>query len=137
MKSRPIVTDPNAKSAQAGAPAFVSRPEGAPVYHGFVVIEESETDGWRYGAITAFEGVEDEGAGDGFVIAPDGSRAGIVWSVDSPVFETIMPPDGERWGVYGVRFPKAVSSKNDLVENFRAILPRLKDQFQLIRRKGH
>ncbi len=79
MDGHPIASDSNAKSADPGLPAFLARPDGTPVYHGFVVVEESETDGWRYGAITAFEGVENECEGDGFVIAPDGSRAGIVW----------------------------------------------------------
>ena len=99
MKGRPIVTDPDAKSANTDEPAFIARPEGAPVYHGFVVVEESETDGWRYGAITAFEGVKDEREGDGFVIAPDGARAGVVWSTDQSEFEEILPPDEDRWGV--------------------------------------
>ena len=134
MKGRPLVTDPNAKSGKAGEPAFIARPPGAPVYHGFAVLEESITDGWRYGAITAFEGVDKEEAGDGFVIAPDGSRAGVVWSTDVPEFEVIMPPDTNRWGVYSVRFPKPVSSKQDLIDNFRAVLPLLKKQYESVRK---
>src|SRR5664280_2213515 len=123
MKGRPIVTDPKARSGTTGLPAFMAKPNGAPAYHGFVVIEESETEGWRYGAITGFEGVDKEEAGDGFVIAPDGSRAGVVWGTDAPEFEIVLPPDDSRWGVYSVRFPKPVSSKEDLIQNFRAVLP--------------
>jgi hypothetical protein len=99
-------------------------------------VDESETEGWRYGAITAFEGITTQDAGDGFVITPDGSRAGLVWSVDGPDFQVILPPDAGRWGVYAVRFPKPVSSKADLIENFRAVLPLLKKQYEIVRKKG-
>ena len=136
MKGRPLVTDSNAKSAKPGEPAFVARPEGAPVYHGFVVLEDSETDGWRYGAVTAFEEVAKEEEGDGFVVAPDGCRAGVVWSVHVPEFEVICPPGSDRWGVYSVRFPKAVSSRQDLIDNFRAVLPLFKRQYETVRKSG-
>jgi hypothetical protein len=136
MKGRPIVTDPSARSAILGQPAFIARPEGAPVYHGFVLLDDSETDGWRYGAITAFEDVGEEEAGDGFVVAPDGSRAGIVWSIDAPEFSVILPPQPGRWGVYGVRFPKPVSSRKVLIENFRAVLPLLKQQYERVQKSG-
>jgi hypothetical protein len=136
MKGRPLVIDPNALSAKAGEPAFVAKPDGAPVYHGFPVIEESETDGWKYGAITAFEGVRDEKQGDGFVIAPDGSRAGIVWDTGGAHFSVILPPGEGRWGVYGVRFPTAVSSRQDLIQNFRAVLPQLKTRFSDLQKNG-
>ena len=116
-----------------GVPAFLARPDGSPVYHGFVVIEDSLTDGWRYGAIAAFEGVNGEEEGDGFVIAPDGTRAGVVWAVDSPDFEIISPPSIGRWGVYAVRFPTPVSSRNDLIRNFRPVLPMFKKQYESIK----
>jgi len=136
MKGRPLVLDPNARSATKGEPAFVAKPKGAPVYHGFPIIEESETDGWRYGAITAYEGVSSENQGDGFVIAPDGSRAGVVWDTNGGDFTVICPPERGRWGVFGVRFPKAVSSKRDLIHNFRAVLPQLKAQFDRFQKNG-
>jgi len=135
MKSHKLVLDSNAKSASDTEPAFIARPEGAPVYHGFPVLEDSLTDGWRYGAITTFEGVKKEEEGDGFVIAPDGSRAGIVWSLCGPDFKEIVPPDEGRWGVYAVRFPNAVSSKEDLIENFRAVLPLIKAQYQRVKNR--
>jgi hypothetical protein len=119
-----------------GEPAFVAKPDGAPVYHGFPVVEESETDGWKYGAITAFEGVRGEKQGDGFVIAPDGSRAGIVWTTNGAPFSAICPPGEGRWGVYGVRFPSEVSSRQDLIRNFRAVLPQLKAQFADLQKNG-
>ena len=136
MKGIPLVLDPNAKSASKGEPAFIARPEGAPVYHGFPVIEESLIDGWRYGAITAFEGVSGADRGEGFVVAPDGSRAGVVWGANNPKFEIVCPPDKARWGVYAVRFPKAVSCRQDLIDNFRAVLPHLRAKFDDLRKNG-
>ena len=79
--SKPLLLDEQKVSSSSELPAFLSRPEGAPVYHGFVLVEETRTDGWCFGAITAFEEPEGCKAGDGFVVAPDGSRAGLVWEV--------------------------------------------------------
>ena len=72
-KGRPLAIDPGAPSASATQPAFVARPKGAPVYHGFVVLEDVNVDGFTLGAITDFE-AEPTDTGDAFVIAPDGSR---------------------------------------------------------------
>jgi hypothetical protein len=44
-----------AAKASGELPGFLARPEGAPVYHGFVIIEESRIDGWVFGAITEYE----------------------------------------------------------------------------------
>ena len=55
-------------------PAFLARPAGAPVYHGFPVIGDVEVDGFRLGMITNFlSGPAREG--DAYVIAPDGRPA--------------------------------------------------------------
>ena len=51
-KGQPIVVDRKTASASATEPAFVARPEGAPVYHGFVVLEDVNIDGFTLGAIT-------------------------------------------------------------------------------------
>lgn len=135
-KGHPIITDPNAQSAEASKPAFLAPPPGSPAYYGFSIVEESEAEGWLYGAITAYENVGQEDAGDGFVITPDGARAGIVWSLDGPEFEMIQPPDEKRWGVFELRFPKPVSSKHDLIENFWAILPLLKKEYECVQKPG-
>jgi len=120
-----ILQDPNAESCEPGKPAFLSRPEGTPVYYGFPLIEESRTDGWCFGTITAFEDLDGCEYGDGFVEAPDGSRAGLMWEVgDFPVREVIGPEES-RWGVYAVPFPKVVRTVEDLVECFRSVLPEL------------
>jgi hypothetical protein len=133
-KPRKLVLDATAASATPGQAAFLSRPRGAPAYHGFPVIEETRTsDGWVFGAITAFMDPDGCDAGDGFVEAPDGSRAGLVWEVGNGESATILPPDEERWGVYAVSFPRAVRDLEDLSANFRAVLPFLREQFRTVR----
>jgi hypothetical protein len=133
IKGRGILQDPNAESAHPILPAFLARPKDKPVYHGFPVVQESETDGWHYGAITEYNSEEEMTEGDGYVIAPDGSRAGIVWDLESNEFYEIFPPDEGRWGVYGVRFTRAVKSVEDIVYNFRKILPKLKEQYEKVK----
>ena len=129
MSGRKLLIDA-AKSSKAGEPAFLAKPAGAPVYHGFTVIEESETDGWRIGAIMEFV---DQENGDAFVIAPDGSRVGLVWQVGDGELETIIKADKNRWGVYAVWFPAQIKSTNDFAMNFRHILPALRRKFEEIK----
>jgi hypothetical protein len=46
---RPLAIDSAAQSARPGEPAFIARPEGAPVYYGFPILEDvvipAATDG--------------------------------------------------------------------------------------------
>jgi hypothetical protein len=72
-KGLPLALDPKAASASNAEPAFIARPAGAPVYHGFVVLEDVVVDGFTLGTITNFE-LKPADDGDAFVIAPDGSR---------------------------------------------------------------
>lgn len=133
---RTILQDPNADSCEAGKPAFLARPEGEPVYYGFPLVEETLTDGCGFGAITAFEDPDGCECGDGFVVAPDGSRAGLVWEVgESPTCE-ICAPDDSRWGVYAVSFPKVVRTVGDLVECFRSALPELQRIHREVKRNA-
>jgi hypothetical protein len=125
-EGKDILQDPTAESADPELPAFLARPHGAPVYHGFPLIPETLTDGWLLGAITAFEDPNGCEYGDAFVQAPDGSRAGLVWEVGSGKLEQILPPDSTRWGVWAVWFRKPVHSVNDIIANFRDVLPELK-----------
>jgi len=131
-KGREILVDTSAKTANPGQPAFVAKPDGAPVYYGFPVVEESYTDGWMIGAITEYIG---EAEGDAFVVAPDGSRAGLVWEVGEGIFSEICEPDDKRWGVYAVWFSKPIQSTEDYVANFRGVLPLLQERFKKIRSK--
>jgi hypothetical protein len=135
IKSHYLKIDPNAKSASDDKPAFIAKPEGAPVYHGFPIVPESETDGWYYGAITEFEEPDGCMDGDGYVVAPDGSRAGLVWEVGYDGFEEISPPAPDRWGVYAVGFARPIRTVEDLVFNFRQLLPKLKLKYQEIKAK--
>jgi hypothetical protein len=99
LKGRPLAVDSKAESASPTEPAFVARPEGAPVYHGFVVLDDVLVDGFTLGKITDWKAASCETA-DAFVIAPDGSRAGLVWEVcDPPYFQEVVPIDADRWGV--------------------------------------
>ena len=103
-KGRPQAIDATAQSASPTEPAFVARPEGAPVYHGFVVLDDVTADGCTLGKITDFE-AEPCDEGDAFVIAPDGSRAGLIWEVCDPsYFREVMPIEAGRWGLWGVGF---------------------------------
>jgi hypothetical protein len=127
---RKLVLDEKAESSSEALPAFLSRPPGAPAYHGFPLVDETLTDGWCYGAITEFnepechpDGCE---SGDGYVQAPDGSRAGLVWSTGAFATSEIYAPDDGRWGVYEIAFPKRVRNVEDLVDCFRSILPELR-----------
>jgi hypothetical protein len=52
---RPLAVDPKAKSESPTGPAFVARPVGAPVYHGFVVLNDVAAEGFTLGKITDFE----------------------------------------------------------------------------------
>jgi hypothetical protein len=106
--------------------SFRGWPEGTPAYSTFPVVPESETDRWFYGAITEFIDPEGCSDGDGYVVAPDGSRAGLVWDIGTRKAQEISPPDKERWGVYQVWFPQPVRTVEDLVANFRFVLPQLK-----------
>ena len=95
-KGLPIAMDASAQSTSADRPAFLAKPNGAPVYHGFRILEDVNVDGFTLGVITDFE-VEPAVYGDAFVVAPDGSRAGLVWEIcDTPSVEPVC--EGKAFG---------------------------------------
>lgn len=100
-QGRAILIDAAAASANPELPAFLARPEGAPVYHGFPLVEQSAIDGWVLGLISDY-GDPDAHYGDGCAVAPDGSRCGLVWECcsDAPTFGVVLQPGPARWGVY-------------------------------------
>ncbi|MDP4230559.1 MAG: 3-deoxy-8-phosphooctulonate synthase [Bacteroidota bacterium] len=102
-------------------------------YKPWSVEEETCIDGWYFGAITEFEDPEGCTYGDGFVQAPDGSRAGIVWDfeegISSDRISEILPPEPSRWGVYQVWFPKPVRTIEDLKECFAQVLPAIQAKY--------
>lgn len=130
-RGRPIRVDPDAPSASADAPAFIARPAGAPVYHGFPILESSEVEGFRYGMITDFV-VDPDTWGDGFVVAPDDSRAGLVWEseVRVPYFGEVVPPTDARWGVWGVGTERPMRTEDDARALLRSLLPALRPRWE-------
>lgn len=119
--------DPTAQSASPDLPAFIARPEGSPAYYGFPLLPGSEKDGFVFGVISEPRGPQPASWGDAYVVAPDGSRAGIVWGMDGVETNVILPPEVGRWGVYYFRFDHPVRSDADLILNLHAVLPRLKE----------
>ncbi|MGI5175573.1 hypothetical protein ACQEVZ_04480 [Dactylosporangium sp. CA-152071] len=127
---REVLVDEDAVTIDPALPAFLAPPEDAPAYHGFPVVAESEVDGWRLGMITGF-GVE----GDGYVIAPDDGRAGLVWTAEGagyfraghPQFcDEVCGPDEYTWGVFsvGVRLP--LRGPGDARAYLAALVPQLR-----------
>jgi hypothetical protein len=124
----PLSLDPDAASADESVPAFLARPEGAPVYHGFTVLEGVEADGFRLGIISAL-GPDDYG--DAFVIAPDGSRARLVWEVgESREVSEVSGFEPGRWGVWAVEFARPMRSTDDAQRNLEDILPALRPKWE-------
>lgn len=105
------------------------------VYSGFPLVMETETDGFIYGEITDHFNFDYEEeahctSGDGFVQAPDGSRAGIIWDIEEkPYISVSIEPEEDRWGVYYIGFVKPIKTMDDLIFNFRRVLPLIKDAY--------
>jgi hypothetical protein len=91
----------------------------------FGIIEETRTEGWVFGTVNEYEDPKGCNNGEAFIIAPDGSRADIEWSVGDFKTQEISEPDSDSWGRYRVAFPKLVRTTADFVECCRAILPDL------------
>jgi len=121
-----VRVDESAESAQPELPAFLAPPKNAPAYHGFPLLDGSELEGFKFGAITEPNGAEPASWGDAFVVAPDGSRAGIVWQAKGKPTPVVCAPSPGRWGVYAFRFTEPIRSEQDLVRNLHSVLPQLK-----------
>jgi hypothetical protein len=133
-RGRPLAIDPEAKSAQEGVPAFIARPPDARIYYGFPILGDVQVDGFAFGMISDFEAAPDMSEGDAFVVAPDDSRAGLVWEIsDKSYFEEVMPIETERWGVWAVSFPYPMRTREDALRNLQTILPKLKEKRELWR----
>lgn len=127
---RPLAVDGSARSASQSDPAFIARPAGAPVYHGFQILSDVVVEGFIFGKITDFE-AEPCNVGDAFIIAPDDSRAGLVWEVsDTRYLREICPPSADRWGVWGVSFPNVMTSRENVRKNLESVLPELKKHWE-------
>lgn len=96
-----LMLDLRAETADSSRPAFMAPPEGAPPFHGFAVLDDVCVEGFCWGGITDFERDPGRESGDAFIVAPDGSRAGLEWRVDDETWLLEMsPPNERRWGVY-------------------------------------
>jgi hypothetical protein len=126
LKGRPLAIDVTARSTSPTEPAFIARPEGVRVYHGFVGLDDVPVDGFTLGKITDFE-AESCDEGDAFVIARDGSRAGLLWEIhEPPCFSEVAPFETSRWGEWGVGFPLPMNSRENARRNLESFLPELK-----------
>lgn len=134
--SRPLRIDPEARSSDPDAPAFIAKPVGAPVYYGFPIVPGSDVDGFQFGMITDFEAQPDK-TGDAFVVAPDGSRAGLVWEseVDEPYISAVLAPDSRRWGVWAVGVPLPLRRRADARSFLAALLPELRARWEKWKRQ--
>jgi hypothetical protein len=121
-----VRVDPLAESANPNLPAFIAIPKGAPAYHGFPLLAHSEKEGFSFGVITEPNGETPASWGDAFAVAPDGSRAGIVWQAEGEPSPVVCSPSPDRWGVYAFRFRRSVRNEQDLIENLHEVLPQLK-----------
>ncbi len=96
------------------------------------LFRETKTDGFIYGYHTDhFANPEGCTSGDGFVLAPDGSVAGIAWEVgEKPWVSPDVYPNLRGWGGFDVIFPKPIKTMDDLIYNFRSVLPILKQRYK-------
>ena len=130
FNGRPLAIDPTATSSSPIEPGFIAPPEGAPVYYGFPVLQDVTIDGFTLGKITDFE-AESCTEGDSFVVAPDDSRAGLVWEVSkNNNFREVREFEPGRWGVWEVSFPHPMNSRDNARRNLEFILPSLKQQWE-------
>ena len=109
----------------AGTQTLLTDPYELSIFHGYPVITATECEGWYFGAISDLVEFKNFDSGDGYVIAPDGSRAELLWQIGKGDITQVLPPDEQRWGAYAVWFPKSIRTLDDLVFGFRYILPNL------------
>jgi hypothetical protein len=125
----PLAVDATAASADPNLPAFLARPDDAPVYHGFEIVDGLEVIAWRLGLISARG---KSAYGDAFLVSPDDARAGLVWEVGTdPVVHTVAEPEPTRWGVWALELPRPMDTDDDLRRNLehlvRVLAPRWQD----------
>jgi hypothetical protein len=100
-------------------------------------ILQSERDGWLLGYVgIPWPGPWPKRNGDLFVTDPAGWQAGIAWESSGPDIKQIQGPTADRWGVFQVKFPIAVNSEEDLIQNFHLVLPLLKGQRAVVGPRG-
>ena len=137
LRGRPLALDPAAVSSSPDEPALIAPPKGSPAYYGFQTLTDVSVDGFTLGKIMDFE-AEYCDYGDAFVIAPDNSRAGLVWECnDTSAFEEVIAPEPERWGVWAVSFPHPMNGRENARRNLESVLPMLKKVWESWRKRGN
>jgi hypothetical protein len=129
MKKRRRIAVPISLNTKDGEPDVGVLPQENSDSDDFVLVPETSTEGWCLGSNTNFEIPEGCDGGLVVVIAPNGSRAALLWEVGSEPLEEILPPDEKGWGFYSVSFPHPTRTVEDLVSAFRAVLPQLKAKY--------
>jgi hypothetical protein len=65
--------------------------------------------------------------GDAYVVAPDGSRAGLVWeSGCAQYFAEVLAPDQDRWGVWATGLALPMTTVDEAQDYLAALLPQLR-----------
>jgi hypothetical protein len=64
------------------------------------------------------------------VVAPNGSRAGIVWQIGAGEPSIVSEPSEGRWGVYGFWFKGPVTTDEELLRHLHSVLPALKAYYK-------
>jgi hypothetical protein len=104
------------------------------VYYGFRLLEGVVLDGFALGLISDSM-VEPTTHGDAFVVAPDGSRAGLIWEIaEQKYFETTSGPDARRFGVFSVGTPHGPTTTDEATMFLAEILPAVRREWERTRR---
>lgn len=124
-----LAIDHDAATADPGKPAFMAPPPGSQPYHGFLVLDEVSAEGFTWGAITMLG--SPVATLDGFVVAPDGSRAGIEWRKSSESYVLkLADPTPERWGVWRAGFVDDIVDEPSAEAALRAVIDQLRAMWE-------
>lgn len=97
-------------------------------------VEESRTeDGWVMESFGSVDPAKGSSQGSGYIVAPDGARAGMMWRVGEGANLEYQTKDSNLWAIYKISFPKPVFNAADLGANFRRILPDLRARYEVLR----
>lgn len=99
-----------------------------------------EKDGFSYIEITEHFSVDSSkttDSGDAFILTPDGSHISVSWLVleDDPYVETIYDESKQKDPFMTLGFVKPITTLEDLIFNFHAVLPLVKEEYEKIRKK--
>jgi hypothetical protein len=122
--------DLSAASAGESVLAFMAPPPNSPPYYGFRLTDISH-DCFTLGLIS--DVLADDSAaeqGDGFIEAPDGSRAGFVWKVDAPYAFRTVEDSATRWGVWLVGLDAPWFDRGAIEASFQPIVETLRPHWE-------